>query len=164
MAEREKYGDAALATCFLKFPHARLHDLLEEWQRHTQRATYEQQRATYVPREQHPQAMCSAPVSERRSSTDVALPSAVCSPPAIAPVFGTNSILQELQSLGIDVKEPCNEEAMQSNSLTCNEEEMRCDDTVVLPRIQDVLGQLHVYLWADSTLIVHLTWSCLNLS
>ena len=98
--QKEKYGHAGLAKCFLKYPLARVNDLLEEWHMYTQTPEYEQQRAKHLSKDLRPQVACSPPTNQRSSSEAEALPAAACSPPAIAPLRGRGSAhWQELQEL-----------------------------------------------------------------
>ncbi len=57
--QKEKYGHAALAKVLVKYPLAKLHELLQEWQEYTQTPEYLEQRVKHAHRDQRPQAACT---------------------------------------------------------------------------------------------------------
>jgi len=72
--QKEKYGHATLAKCFLKYPAVKYHELLQEWHSYTLTPEYQEAREKHLPRDLRTQVSCSPQTNEASGSEGEAVP------------------------------------------------------------------------------------------
>ena len=88
---KEKYGHAALAKCFLKYPLAQYHELLAAWGDYTRTREYQDARERHLPRELRTQVSCSPQTDEASDNESEANSAPAHSQPTSAPLRGRGS-------------------------------------------------------------------------